>query len=110
SSFLTFRRSESVEVATNSSHSASFFLIEGVWRSSRSGAAQCHFSTCPVGLPKRCNRDLSISWSIRALISHEEVSKPFQDRVQASEVDEAFKQFGIVFPAGDQAAEVMQPA
>ena len=40
----------------------------------------------------------------------EEVSKPFEDGVQAAEADEAFKEFGIVFLACDQAAEVMQPA
>jgi hypothetical protein len=42
--------------------------------------------------------------------SQEEVSKPFEDSVHASQVEEALEQVGIVFPARDEPAEIVQPA
>ena len=40
---------------------------------------------------------------------NEAVSQPLQDSVQAGQVDEAFKQFRVVFPACDQAMKPLQP-
>jgi len=41
---------------------------------------------------------------------HEEVSKPFENREHASEVEEALEQVGVVFPARDEPAEIVEPA
>jgi hypothetical protein len=40
-------------------------------------------------------------------VSHEEVSKPFEDSEQACQVKEALEQVGVVFPARDEPAEIV---
>ena len=43
-------------------------------------------------------------------LCHEEVSKPFEDSEQARQVKEALEQVGVVFPARDEPAEIVEPA